>query len=82
MARLTSTPVYGDPLNENVNVQGNHAALIREIGAASTVLLKNIRSALPLGPGKPKLRYGIFGSDAAAAAAGPNGCSDRGCDDG
>jgi beta-glucosidase len=31
-----------------VNVQGNHKSLIAEIGAAGTVLVKNINNALPL----------------------------------
>jgi hypothetical protein len=35
-------------LNENINVQGDHAALIREIDAASTILLKNTDNILPL----------------------------------
>lgn len=39
---------YGDIYNEHVDVQKNHKKLIREIGAASTVLLKNTDGALPL----------------------------------
>ena len=31
-------------VNEHVNVQGDHYKLIREIGAASTVLLKNVNN--------------------------------------
>ena len=31
-----------------VNVQGNHRSLIREIGAAGTVLVKNVNNTLPL----------------------------------
>lgn len=37
-----------NPINTHVNVQGDHASLIRTIGAASTVLLKNVRGVLPL----------------------------------
>ncbi|KAI0034488.1 glycoside hydrolase superfamily [Vararia minispora EC-137] len=41
-----------DPLNEELNahvdVQADHDALVREIGKASVVLLKNARGALPL----------------------------------
>lgn len=34
------------PLNEHVNVRSdNHTALVREIGCASTVLIKNNRTA-------------------------------------
>ncbi|KAJ5697522.1 hypothetical protein N7488_011206 [Penicillium malachiteum] len=64
-------------INEHMDVRNNHGALIREIGAASAVLLKN-DGALPL-TGKEKFT-GVFGSDAGANAYGPNGCSDRGCD--
>jgi beta-glucosidase len=39
-----------------------HAKLIRELGAAGTVLLKNVNNALPLQ--QPK-RIGVFGNDAA-----------------
>ena len=64
-------------INEHVDVRNGHGALIREIGAASAVLLKN-EGALPLS-GKEKLTT-VFGSDAGPSAYGPNGCSDRGCD--
>lgn len=43
------------------DVRGDHAKLIREAGAAGTVLLKNTNSTLPLG--KPKI-IGVFGNDA------------------
>ncbi|KAF7966075.1 hypothetical protein HWV62_40216 [Athelia sp. TMB] len=43
----TENTVYeGQTVNEHVNVQGNHSVLISEIGAASTVLLKNQNSDL------------------------------------
>lgn len=32
-------------VNEHVNVQADHYKLIREIGSASTVLLKNLRNS-------------------------------------
>ena len=35
--------------NERIDVQANHDTLVRELGAASAVLLKNEYSALPLG---------------------------------
>lgn len=63
-----------------MDVRGDHAQLIREIGARSTVLLKNVNSALPL-TGKEKLTS-VFGEDAFQNPDGPNGCSDRGCDNG
>ena len=66
-------------INEHVDVRRDHAALIREIGAASTVLLKN-KGALPL-TGRERFT-GIFGDDAGPNDNGPNGCPDRGCDNG
>jgi beta-glucosidase len=36
----------GELVNEHVNVQGDHYKLIREIGAASTILLKNKKSRI------------------------------------
>lgn len=48
--------------NEHVDVQGNHGKLIREIGGASTVLLKNTNGVLPLDV-KSFRRWGIFGSE-------------------
>ena len=34
--------------NEHVDVQEDHFKVVREIGAAGTVLLKNVAGALPL----------------------------------
>jgi hypothetical protein len=64
-------------VNWHVNVQGNHAALIREIGGASTVLLKNTKNTLPLK--KPK-SIAVIGEDAHDNPGGPNSCGDRNCD--
>ena len=44
------------------DVRGDHAALIRALGAQSAVLLKNVKDALPL---KAPKNIGVFGSDAA-----------------
>lgn len=66
-------------VNQHVDVRGNHSSLIRSLGAASTVLLKNT-GALPL-TGKEQLTA-VFGEDAGANVKGPNYCSDRGCDNG
>jgi beta-glucosidase len=63
-------------------VQGNHYKTIREMGGASTVLLKNTKNALPLKLNKKLNRIGIFGSDAGPNPDGPNGCNDKGCDQG
>lgn len=67
-------------INEHVDVRQEHGRLIREIGAASTVLLKNVNNTLPL-TGREKLTT-VFGEDAGSNPWGPNGCSDRGCDQG
>ncbi|KAK4892979.1 hypothetical protein LTR28_002254, partial [Elasticomyces elasticus] len=45
----------------NVDVRDNHAGLIRELGAAGTVLLKNKNNVLPL---KAPKNIGVFGNDA------------------
>ncbi|KAJ7138341.1 beta-glucosidase [Mycena epipterygia] len=71
----------GEMVNEHINVQSDHYKLIREIGAASTILLKNTNGTLPLKVQNIK-RIGIFGSDAGPNPDGPNGCKDRGCDQG
>lgn len=66
-------------INWHVDVRGDHAKLIRDIGARSTVLLKNTNKALPLS--KPK-SLAVIGADAGASAIGPNGCSNLACDEG
>ncbi|KAK4507935.1 hypothetical protein PRZ48_001670 [Zasmidium cellare] len=66
-------------VNYHVDVQREHYQGIREVAAKGTVLLKNT-GALPL-TGKEKLTT-VFGSDAAENQYGPNGCGDRGCDNG
>jgi beta-glucosidase len=63
-------------VNEHINVQADHGALIREMGAKSTVLLKNVNGTLPLM--KPA-SIAIIGEDAQDNPAGPNACADRGC---
>ncbi|KAH8586574.1 putative beta-glucosidase A [Bisporella sp. PMI_857] len=65
-----------EQINFHVDVQADHARLIREIGGASTVLLKNTRNVLPLK--KPK-SLAVIGEDAHDNPGGPNACSDRGC---
>jgi len=67
-------------INEHVDVRQEHGNLIRQIGAASTVLLKNTNKTLPL-TGKEKFTA-VFGDDAGDNPLGPNGCPDRGCDNG
>lgn len=64
-----------------VNVQGNHGQTIRQIGAASAILLKNQGNILPLT--SPKV-LGVIGGDAAPSAGtyGPQGCQIETCDNG
>ncbi|KAH7344460.1 glycoside hydrolase superfamily [Rhizoctonia solani] len=68
-----------DPFNKHIDVQGDHKTLIRSIGAASTVLLKNKNSALPL---KAPSTIAVIGSDAGSDPKGINSCADRGCNRG
>ncbi|KAM0718736.1 hypothetical protein Q7P37_005807 [Cladosporium fusiforme] len=67
-------------VNDHVNVRADHAALIRHVGAASTVLLKNTNKTLPLAG--DEVLTTVFGADAGPNPRGPNGCPDRGCNDG
>ncbi|KAJ7213894.1 glycoside hydrolase family 3 protein [Mycena pura] len=67
------------PDDQQVDVQGDHKILIREIGKASTVLLKNIKNTLPL---KKQKTIGIIGNGAGPNSRGPNGYPDRTGDDG
>ena len=53
--------------------------MIREIGAASTVLLKNVDNTLPLV--SPKT-IAVVGNGAGNSSKGPNGYPDRSGDDG
>ncbi|OAD03254.1 glycoside hydrolase family 3 protein [Mucor lusitanicus CBS 277.49] len=64
-----------------VDVQANHKELVREMGAASTVLLKNADSALPIDAKKVK-KIAIIGSDAGPDPFGLNSCSSHGCSNG
>lgn len=80
----TEGPVYFSAnaswgvVNEHVDVQADHADLIREIGAKSVVLLKN-DGALPL----PKFDcIAVIGEDAQDNPDGPNACVDRACNNG
>ncbi|KAI1848017.1 hypothetical protein JX266_006130 [Neoarthrinium moseri] len=66
-------------VNQHVNVQGEHSSLIREIGAKSIVLLKNVGHSLPLR--KPS-SIAVIGEDAQDNPRGPNACVDRICNTG
>ncbi|KAJ7603998.1 glycoside hydrolase family 3 protein [Mycena polygramma] len=65
--------------NEHVDVQEDHCKVVREIGAASTVLLKNTNGALPL---KKPRSIVLVGSDAGPGKYGPNEFADQGGVDG
>ncbi|PPQ69063.1 hypothetical protein CVT25_004239, partial [Psilocybe cyanescens] len=67
------------PVNTHVNVQADHKNVIRDIAAASTVLLKNAGSVLPL---KAPKTIGIIGNGAGPNSKGMNGYTDRGGNDG
>ncbi|KAJ7916872.1 beta-glucosidase [Mycena leptocephala] len=60
----------GGSFNQHINVQSNHATLIRQIDAASTVLLKNSAGILPL---KAPKTIAIIGNGAANSSKGANG---------
>lgn len=72
------------PDNEHVDVQGDHATIIRTIGGASTVLLKydTTKKTIPIKKANIPSKVAIIGSDAGPAPDGPNGCPDKGCDSG
>jgi beta-glucosidase len=59
--------VHDFPVGPTVDVRANHASLIRELGAAGTVLLKNTNNTLPL---KQPKNIGVFGNDAADFTTG------------
>ena len=61
--------------NQHVEVEEDHYVLVRKIGAASTVLLKNTRNTLPLSGARNIV---LIGSDAGPGTAGPNSFSDQG----
>jgi beta-glucosidase-like glycosyl hydrolase len=61
-------------VNKHIDVQSDHHKLIRKIGAASTVLLKNKNTALPLV--RPQ-SIALIGSAAGPSLKGPNAYPDR-----
>ncbi|KAJ3279109.1 hypothetical protein HDU76_009635, partial [Blyttiomyces sp. JEL0837] len=65
--------------DQHVDVQADHRLHIRELGGASTILVKNDGGLLPL---KPVGTIAVLGSDAAAPAKGGNMFIDRGGVDG
>lgn len=66
-------------VNKHVNVMDDHRAEIRKSAANSIVMLKN-KNVLPLTGNE--MFTGVFGEGAVNNLDGPNGCPDRGCDNG
>lgn len=66
---------YDTVHNLHIDVEGEHWRLVREIGAAGAVLLKNTNGALPLQAPRSVV---LVGSDAGNGAMGANGFTDRG----
>ncbi|CEP14528.1 hypothetical protein [Parasitella parasitica] len=64
----------------HLDVQGDHKREIRQLGAASTVLLKNNDNILPLSSSQTRT-LSIIGADAGPNPKGLN-CEDHGCNDG
>ncbi|KAK6539467.1 hypothetical protein TWF694_009690 [Orbilia ellipsospora] len=74
-------------VNEFVDVRANHSALAQDIATEGIVLLKNSKihgntTSLPIDDTKLPRAIMIFGSDAGPSSIGPNGCVDRGCNNG
>ncbi|ETI28307.1 hypothetical protein G647_00756 [Cladophialophora carrionii CBS 160.54] len=67
-------------VNEHLNVQDEHRNIVRAVGQASNVLLKNTNGALPL-KGTER-QVGLFGYDACSNPWGANGCPNRQCNNG
>lgn len=63
--------------NENVNVQADHALVVRNISREAITLLKNENSTLPL---SVNVSLKIFGQDAQNNPDGINSCAQRACD--
>ena len=63
-----------DTKNKHIDVRDDHWEVVREIAAASIVLLKNTGDALPL---KKPRSIAVIGSDAAPPMRGPNGFTVR-----
>jgi beta-glucosidase len=64
--------------DQQVNVQSDHGKFIREVGAASSILLKN-DGILPL---KSNQSFAVIGNDAGPGNITNNSCPDHGCTDG
>jgi beta-glucosidase len=66
-------------VNQNVNVEGDHYLIAREVARDAITLLKNENNTLPLSRASS---LKVFGSDAGKNPAGINSCTYQACDDG
>jgi len=79
--------IFLDRINDSkhVHVAADHYKLIREIGAASNILLKNTNNQLPFTSntgGNAIYTYALIGSDAGPSRSDSNACPDHACIDG
>jgi beta-glucosidase len=72
---------FNQVISPFINVQDNHKKLVREMGAASNVLLKNVNNSLPINPNNTK-SIAIIGSDAGPSPDGLNTCFLNHCSNG
>ncbi|KXS13088.1 glycoside hydrolase family 3 protein [Gonapodya prolifera JEL478] len=73
---------FSPSLGKHVDVQAHHKVYIREVGAASAVLVKNNRT-LPLSLSNATYKtIAVIGEDAFGPSNGLNSCADHGCVDG
>ncbi|KAJ3109983.1 hypothetical protein HDU96_006998 [Phlyctochytrium bullatum] len=61
-----------------IDVQGNHKQHIREVGAASSILVKNDKATLPISADKYPRGIAVIGSDAFAPKEPLNSAGDHG----
>jgi len=76
---------FNRTMSKHVDVSSDHHNIIRKIGAASNVLLKNVNNVLPLPStkgGNEPYAFSVIGSDAGPSVNGANTCADHGCDSG
>ncbi|KAI0192177.1 beta-glucosidase-like protein [Astrocystis sublimbata] len=66
-------------VNENINVQGDHKTVAKQVAQEAITLLKNADNFLPLTTSMPLF---VFGTDAQADPKGINSCTDKSCNRG
>ncbi|KAI8913160.1 putative beta-glucosidase [Powellomyces hirtus] len=68
--------------NKHVDAQADHDKLIRQVGAASTIVLRNTKSVLPISTKKGHYTISLHGSDAGPGIHSPDFFPDKGGYDG